>query len=105
MVIKMDKLHEIFASGPDRITVSKPSSKEVIYKKAVITKMKDGYQIEKFTQKQAFHKNVTPDEAESFCRSVMGKSFLQLNARENMNIYCLFRERARSATKRKNQTA
>ncbi len=76
----MDNLHEIFASLPNKITISKPSAKDNKYKKIVITKTENGYQIEKFTQKQAFHENVTADEAESFCKSVTGSDFLQLNA-------------------------
>lgn len=99
------KLHEIFECRPHRITVSKPSSKDAAYKKAVITKMQNGYQIEKFTQKQAFHENVTAKEAEEFCRSVMGKTFFQLNARDNEyeHIMLVSRKGKVSCKRKKNE--
>lgn len=101
----MDNLQKIFASKPNKITVSKPTSSKAEYKKAVITRRKNGYQIEKFTQKQAFHTNVTAEEAEQFCRDTMGREFLQLNARDDEYEHILLMSKKGAETyKRKKST-
>lgn len=51
-------IDEIFLAGPVRIIISKPADKEAEFRKVTITAKKSGYQIEKLTQKQAFHENV-----------------------------------------------
>lgn len=100
----MDNLHEIFAAQPNKITISKPASKNEEFKKAVVTKTKNGCQIEKFTSKQAFHENVTVAEAETFCRSVLGNSFLQLNAWDGKYEHILLISRkGRESYKKKRQ--
>lgn len=100
----MDNIQKIFASKPNKITVSKPTSKNPKYKKAVITKQKDCYQIEQFTQKQAFHTNVTKSEAEQFCRDAMGRDFLQLNARDSEYEHILLMSKKGAQTYKKKQT-
>lgn len=74
----MEYFDNIFALQPSKIVLSKPKNSE--YKKIVITKKKKDYQIESFTEKQAFHKNVSFDEVVSFCNNTVGKQFFQLNA-------------------------
>jgi SAM-dependent methyltransferase len=75
-----EKLKLIFNKKPYKIVLSKTASKTEQYKKIVITRKKSGYQIEKFTQKQAFHENVSEKQAEEFCTQELQGRFMQLNA-------------------------
>ena len=69
----MEYFDNIFALQPSKIVLSKPKNSE--YKKIVITIKKKDYQIESFTEKQTFHKNVSFDEVVSFCNNTVGKQF------------------------------
>ena len=75
-----DKLKEIFDAMPTKVVLSKSASKDGKYKKIVVTMKKNSYQIEKFTEKQAFHENTTIDGAFEFCKESLKNDFLQLNA-------------------------
>lgn len=77
------KIKDILNECPDKIVISNPSSKDNEYKKAVIRKYEKSegvaYQIERFTDKQAFHENVN---VTGMCEAVLlmfPESFTQLN--------------------------
>ncbi|MCR5700753.1 MAG: SAM-dependent methyltransferase [Lachnospiraceae bacterium] len=77
------KIKDILNECPDKIVISNPTSKDNEYKKAVIRKYEKGdgvsYQIERFTDKQAFHENVN---VAGMCEAVFlmfPESFSQLN--------------------------
>lgn len=81
--IKMEKeldqiIKDIFALKIKKAVLS--NSKESKYKKIVITKQKNGYQAEKFTDTQAFHENMKDDQVALFCFTCMDSGFKQLNA-------------------------
>lgn len=78
-----DNIKEIFSANPNKIVLSKAASKCEKYKKIVITRKISSFQIEKFTEKQAFHENTTAAQAEDFCHLQMQEHFLQLNAWDN----------------------
>ena len=61
-----------------RMIFSKPTP-DTEYKKIAVTKTKNGYNFEQFTQKQAFHKNVSVSD---ISQSLKGeaKKYLQINA-------------------------
>lgn len=52
-----DKIIQMLDSGCERMVLSKPE-KTAEYRKITVTRKSKGYQIEKFTEKQAFHENV-----------------------------------------------
>lgn len=54
-----DYIEKIFAKNPLKIVVSKAVSKDVRYRKITVVRKEKGYQIERLTQKQAFHENVS----------------------------------------------
>lgn len=60
--VETKKLRQVFEGNPNKIILSNLTDKTYIYKKTVIRKInlkqKDMYQIERFTEKQAFHENV-----------------------------------------------
>ena len=76
-------IEKIFAKNPLRIVVSKAVSKDVKYRKITVVRKEKGYQIERLTQKQAFHENVSVwDEQKliDMCARWLGTEYGQLNA-------------------------
>ncbi len=68
---------------PDKLILSNLNDKTYLYKKIVVKKYykKDEmfYQVERFTDKQAFHENVVPEELSSAVLDVFPKYYKQLN--------------------------
>lgn len=50
-------IRELCGAEPLRITLSNPKNAVRKYKKQTVRALADGYQIESFTDKQAFHEN------------------------------------------------
>ncbi len=72
-------LQKMIEAGVAKFTVSNPVSKTSLYKKIVALEKQKGFQIEKYTEKQVFHENVTREElAASLCLLTEGK-FRQVN--------------------------
>lgn len=71
---------EIISASPQKIIFSKPKAKTEEYKKIVISAKGGGYQAEKFTEKQAFHDNISADELKEYCLKLMGEKYLRCNA-------------------------
>lgn len=80
---EMDNLQEtirkIAAAEPSKIVLSVPVHPEQPYGRAVIRPIETGYQVERFTEKQAFHENISPERLEEVCLELMAQ-FRQLNA-------------------------
>ncbi len=72
-------ISKIIASDPQRIIISNPASKSATYKKIVIEQKSNNYQITKYTEKQAFHENVSSDSLAEIILS-MAKDFRQINS-------------------------
>lgn len=77
-----DKLKAILDEDVSKIVISNPTSKESVYKKIVITKRiiknTDCYQIERFTDKQAFHENIRDNELADKILDIYGE-YKQIN--------------------------
>ena len=56
-----EQISKMLDSGCGRMVLSKPE-KTAEYRKITITQKVANYQIEKFTEKQAFHENVSREE-------------------------------------------
>ncbi len=82
-----ETLREVFKEDIEKVVLS--NVKDGKYKKIVISKQKNGYQAEKFTDKQAFHENMQPSQVECFCRECMDGGFRQLNAWSGDREYAL----------------
>ncbi|MEG0542561.1 MAG: SAM-dependent methyltransferase [Angelakisella sp.] len=102
-----DGLTTIISEDLGRLVLSKPRSKTILYKKTVISKKAGGYQIEQFTEKQAFHRNIAEGELFDFCLTAMTESYLQLNGWDSGYEHMLLISRSGkvTATKRKLDTA
>lgn len=70
----------IFESNVQKLVISKPASKQSEFKKITVNLMPKFYQIEKYTEKQVFHENITADKIAERCFEIMDGSFQQLNA-------------------------
>lgn len=70
----MEKLSEylnlIFNCQPKKVIISKPGA-ICEYKKAVLAKKEGGYQLEKYTQTQVFHENLTNEEVKNRLAEIM----------------------------------
>lgn len=76
----MEKIfNEIVAAMPQKIVFSKPKVKTEGYKKIVITVKGKDYQAEKFTDKQAFHDNITASDLAQYCTEA-AENYKQCNA-------------------------
>ena len=86
-------IREISNSKPYKIVISNRKNKDVEYKKININlkeaKGREFYQVEKFTEKQVFHKNIEIADLEAKIFEFMEEDFKQLDAwseDENFNI-------------------
>ena len=69
----------IFADAPSKIIISKPPRNSE-YRRLCILKKSDGYQLEKYTEKQVFHENLSSDNTASRCTAFFDEGYSQLNA-------------------------
>lgn len=73
-----EKIAQMLDSGCERIILSKPD-KSAEYKKITVTRKNNNYQIEKFTEKQAFHENVNKETLIQRLENYLLKDYRQLN--------------------------
>ena len=72
-------LATILADEPARLVLSKQAAKTQEYRKVIIEKKSDCYQIAKYTEKQVFHENCDAGRLADYLTQVMGREFLHLN--------------------------
>ena len=91
-------IQSLIQDDPYKIVLSNKSSKDNEFNKIVITKknIKGSimYQLEKFTNTQAFHKNITINELENTLIDYMTNSYKQLNA------FSIYREYSMKVSKK-----
>ncbi len=63
-----------------KITLSIKRSELCEYKKLTVKRQDNGFQIERFTEKQAFHENIEHNELKSVLTTELTENFRQLNA-------------------------
>ena len=74
---------QILENNIYKLIISKPRKKEEEYKKIVIERKNDYFQIAKYTEKQVFHENVKADVLAARCVELTADHFLQVNAWSN----------------------
>jgi len=75
-----EQLLQIFAANIDKMIISKPRKKDGEYKKIVVERKEKYFQIAKYTAKQVFHENITPEQIASVCYELTNGFFGQVNA-------------------------
>ena len=102
----MQQLEQLFQQILDndvfKLIISKPKQKDNEYKKIVIEKKSDYYQISKYTEKQVFHENVKEHALASRCTELTFEHFLQVNAwTDTWEYYILISKKGNASLKRK----
>ncbi len=72
-------LEKVFGDEPSRIVISKPP-KDTEYRRVCAVRKAEGYQLERYTEKQVFHENLSADETLKRCAELLESGFRQLNA-------------------------
>ncbi|SDB18325.1 class I SAM-dependent methyltransferase [Eubacterium oxidoreducens] len=80
-----ERLKNIFEQDIQKVTLSNPKGSE--YRKVTLTRQEDGYFIEKFTQKQAFHETVGCMSGAQVCLQLMEEGLQQLHAWSKQTEY------------------
>lgn len=95
---------QLFEKGIIRKAVfSKTPTKTAQYKKIVINRKENGYQAEKYTDKQVFHSNLTNCEAGKFCTQNLENDFLRLNAWSDEHEYMVMVSKKGKVAVKKNK--
>lgn len=66
-------------AGVTKIVISKQAFKAEEYKKIVAERKENGFQIVKYTEKQAFHENISMEETALRCAELISGHFRQVN--------------------------
>lgn len=72
-------INQMISDGVDKMIISNPVKKSGDYKKIVVEKKKDGYQIAKYTEKQVFHENIALQQTAERCCTLTKGIFRQVN--------------------------
>ncbi len=75
-----EAIQKLMETKPSKLVLSIPAQGETPYQRVVVRWMEAGYQIESYTEKQVFHKNIPAEELGDFCLEALESSFRQLNA-------------------------
>lgn len=94
---------EIIEGGAHKLIISKPRNATELYKKIVIEKKKDYYQIAKYTDTQVFHENVPPNGLLAACVSLTYGHFGQVNAWSDLKESYILISKKGSATLKHNK--
>ena len=90
-------LTAIFSEEPTKLILSKPG-KDINYRKIVLIRKKDYYQVEKYTDKQVFHENVAFPDAVSTCLNLMESGFGQCNGFSSQGEHIILRSKKGNVT-------
>ncbi len=82
-------LNNISALAPSKVVLSKPATKRQELKKIVAERKESDYQLSKYTEKQVFHENISPEDLPAALHAAMAGSFGQLNAWDGKFEYML----------------
>ena len=75
-----EMLEIVLAFEPYKLILSNPLRKDAQYRRIVVNRLGEGWQAEKYTEKQVFHENMATDELKAFLETAMRREYRQLNA-------------------------
>ena len=82
-------LEIIFKDQIQKMIISNPQAKSEPVKKIVIEKIKDGFQIAQYTEKQVFHENVAVKGVEEKCAKLIAGKYRQVNAMSDLSEHII----------------
>lgn len=77
--MEMREYIEAIAESCRKLIISKPATKQEEYRKIIVQKKEAFFQMEKYTDKQVFHENLSVEELEAVLEELMQNHFRQLN--------------------------
>ena len=77
--MEMREYIEAIAESCRKLIISKPATKQEEYRKIIVQKKETFFQMEKYTDKQVFHENLSVEELETALEELMQNHFRQLN--------------------------
>lgn len=98
-------LEEIFKDKINKVIISAPKNKSEEYKKINILLKNKGYQVEKYTEKQVFHENISEAELVDKCEEIITDRFKQVNAFSESKEYIILISKKGSCNLKKNNIA
>lgn len=96
-------LNIIFSEEPIKTVISKPAKKSQQYKKIIIEKKAEYYQVSKYTEKQVFHENLNTDKVIEFCVNALDSDYKQLNSFSSTHEHMLMLSKKGKASYKKKQ--
>ena len=82
-------LDEMITESLTKMVISNPKHKTEEYKKIVVNRKKNGFQIEKYTEKQVFHENVSAEDLRTRCAALLDDKYQQVDAWDREKQYTL----------------
>ncbi len=82
-------LDEMITESLTKMVISNPKNKTEEYKKIVVNRKKNGFQIEKYTEKQVFHENVSAEDLGTRCAALLDDKYQQVDAWDREKQYTL----------------
>ena len=71
--MEMREYIEAIAESCRKLIISKPATKQEEYRKIIVQKKEAFFQMEKYTDKQVFHENLSVEELETALEELMQK--------------------------------
>ena len=96
-------LTQILSNPVHKMVLSHPKTKGEDYKKINISRKKDYFQVEKYTDKQVFHENIKAEALVDKCMDLVDGHYLQVNAWAEDTEYALLISKKGKCTLRKIQ--
>jgi len=81
-------IEEMVTGTLSKMVISNPKTKTEEYRKIVVNRKKNGYQIEKYTEKQVFHENIAAEALIERCVQLAG-AYRQVDAWDDVKQYTL----------------
>ncbi len=75
-----EALNRIFSDKIRKVVFSNQKNRDFLYRKIILERREDFYQVEKLTEKQAFHEILETDRAAGYSEKLLNEGFGQLNA-------------------------
>ena len=79
--MEMREYIEAIAESCRKLIISKPATKQEEYRKIIVQKKEAFFQMEKYTDKQVFHENLSVEELETALEELMQNHFRQRRGR------------------------
>lgn len=100
-----EMLETVLAFEPYKLILSNPLRKDAQYRRIVVNRLGEGWQAEKYTEKQVFHENMGADELKVFLETAMRQEYRQLNAWDGEREHAVRVSKSGKASYMKKKTA